>query len=509
MGAAGQSRLQRLLGGWSANLIQVILGVTQQLALVPVLLHFGSGDLLAAWLAVYAAGNLVLVADAGLTARVINRFLAFKSCADSDGRSAQFFAAMQRIYFGLSFTLAACVAIGAYFVPPSAVLGFRAVADFDLSFVIMTAGTLLLLPSNLGSALYRVRALYGRAAWIQCAAMLGSQLAEVLAIAVTGRLTAVAIGFIVPQLMAAIYLQMIDLHRLFPFLARARGNARMSWRWAVGQFRRAFPFAIAAGTEIALQNLPVLLVSAIVVDRIAVAQWGLTRVVAGLVRTLCQQVSLPLAAELGHDRAIGAKDALRRLYARGSALVTVLASLVVAGLLAFWHDFFSLWTRGAIPYDIPLTLTLLLGAEIVSPAILALNYSYYSDRGELLARTKGVQLVAFVLLSLLLTPWLGPLGTALAVVITDVVVQFGFLASAIIWATLERPAKHIAFLGLLMVVVTACGWWLGVSIRLALSLDGFARFVAECALWLFVVGLAASPLASGRLRAWLSDLVPG
>jgi O-antigen/teichoic acid export membrane protein len=319
----------------------------------------------------------------------------------------------------------------------------------------------------------------------------------------------VVVGFVVPQIAAAAYLQIVDVRRLFPFLASARWNAGLSWRWIAGQFRRAIPFAIAGSTEIALQNLPVLLVSAIIIDRVAVAQWGLTRVVAGLVRALCQQVSLPLAAELGHDRAIGAKEALRRLYARGSALVTALASLVVSGLLAFWHDFFALWTRGAIPYDMSLTLTLLIGAEIVAPAALALSYSYYSDRGELLARTKGLQLIAFVALALLLTPWMGPLGTAVAVVATDLVVQFGLLATTIIWATLERPGRHVIFLGVLMVVVTAAGWALGAAIRLALPLDGLARFIAECALWLFVVGLAASPLASTGLRTRLAGLIPG
>ena len=162
-----------------------------------------------------------------------------------------------------------------------------------------------------------------------------------------------------------------------------------------------------------------LLVSAIVTDRVAVAQWGLTRVVAGLVRVLCVQASLPIAAELGHDRAVGATEALRRLYARGSVLVTLLASAVVSGLLAFWQDFFALWTRGAIPYDPLLTWTLLVGAVLVAPAMLALSYGYYSDRGALLARTKGLQLACFVVLSLLLTPWLGPLGMALALVVTD------------------------------------------------------------------------------------------
>jgi len=225
---------------------------------------------------------------------------------------------------------------------------------------------------------------------------------------------------------------------------------------------------------------------------------------------LCTQATLPLAAELGHDRAIGAREALRRLYARGSILVTLLASLVVSGLLAFWRDFFALWTHSTIPYDVPLTLTLLIGAEIVAPAILALGYGYYSDRGNLLARTKGLQLVAFTVLSLVLTPSMGPLGTAIAVVATDLAVQFGLLANVIIWDTLERPLRHIAFLAVLMIVVTLLGWGLGVAIQsvLPLPLVGLTRFIAECAIWLIVVGLAASPLANRRVRNGLASSIP-
>jgi hypothetical protein len=71
---------------------------------------------------------------------------------------------------------------------------------------------------------------------------------------------------------------------------------------------------VAGATELALLTLPVLLMSAFVSDRVAVAQWGLTRVVAGLLRSLCLQTTLPLAAELGHDYALGLKDQLWSLY---------------------------------------------------------------------------------------------------------------------------------------------------------------------------------------------------
>jgi O-antigen/teichoic acid export membrane protein len=510
MSAAGSNRLRRLLGGWSANLTQLILGITQQLALVPIFLHYRSSDMLAAWLALYAAGSLVLVADAGLMLRAVNRFLAFKSCVDSDGRTGLFFLRMQGVYLGLTGVLVAAFIAGVLLLRPSYVFAFRAIADFDLSFVIMTAGMVLVLPSNLATALYRARGLYGRAVWIQCAALLAAQLTQVVAIITTRGLATIVIAFVTPQVLAAVYLATLDVRRLFPFVTLARLPATRSWHWIVGQFRRAFPFAVAGSTEIGLQNLPVLFVSAIVIDRIAVAQWGLTRVVAGLVRALCTQTTLPLAAELGHDRAIGAKEPLRGLYARGSVLVTLLASLVVSGLLAFWQDFFVLWTHGAIPFDVPLTLTLLIGAQIVAPTTLALGYGYYSDRGNLLARTKGLQLMAFTVLSLVLTPWMGPLGTAIAVVATDLLVQFGLLASVIIWDTLERPLRHLAFLAALMIVVTLLAWGLGVVIQsvLPLPLVGLMRFIAECAIWLIVVALAASPLANKRVRNELAGLIP-
>src|ERR1700750_626065 len=119
-GGSKPSRGRRLFSGWSANLFQVVLGVTQQVALVPVFLHYWSSDVLAAWLALYAIGNLVQIADAGLQFRAINRFLGFKSCADAEGRIASFYAAMLRIYVGLAIGLTALVLIGVQLLSPSA-----------------------------------------------------------------------------------------------------------------------------------------------------------------------------------------------------------------------------------------------------------------------------------------------------------------------------------------------------------------------------------------------------
>jgi O-antigen/teichoic acid export membrane protein len=500
------SRARRLVAGWSASLFQMLLGLTQQVALVPIFLHFWTSEMLAAWLVIYAVGNLVLIVDCGLQARAINRFFSFKSGADCDGRTAAFYGALLRVYLALAIFLAIFVLAGTQLVSPSGILKFRAIADFDAAFAVMTGGMLLTLPANLVSGLYRARGLYGRPVWLQSGATLIGQIGQVVAITATGSLLAVTVVYVAVQALITAYLLVIDAPRLFPFLRRP--PTKNSARWIIGQFRKAAPFGIAGATELALLNLPVLLVSALVSDRVAVAQWGLTRVVAGLLRGLCLQATLPLAAELGHDHAIGANDQLRSLYARGSVLVTVLASVIVSGLLPFWPDFFALWTRDAVPYDGPLAITLLLGTSAAAPAILALSYANYSNRGDLLVRTKSLQLAAFLVLSLFLIPSLGPLGAAIAIVASELSVQFGLLTSIIMGRTLLHPLRHGLFLAVVMIATTLAGWTLGVAIRSVTPWTGPAHFVAECALWLAVVALAASPLTVGKVRARLVAAIP-
>ncbi len=506
MMVSGQSRARRLFAGWSANLFQMILGITQQVALVPVFLHFWSTDVLAAWLAIYSAGNLIQIADAGLQPRSINRFLAFKSSTDCDGRTSRFYGAMLRIYLQLVGLLAVVLLAVAWIAPPSRIFGFQAISQFDTALLVMSIGMLWTLPNNLVSGLYRARGLYGRAVTIQSWAILVSQLCQLVAVVTTGSLLAVTVAYVVPQLAVAAFFLMIDAPRLLPFLRGARG--KLSSAWVLGQFRIAAPFAVAGVTELALVNLPVLLVSALVSDRVAVAQWGLTRVVAGLLRALCVQATLPLAAELGHDYAVGLKQQLRNLYARGSLLVTLLASLVVSGLLPFWPDFFALWTRGAIPYDPLLTITLLIGTIVIAPSILALGYANYSNRGDLLARTKGLQLVVFLILSAVLIGPMGPLGAAIAIVASDLLIQFGLLGLIVIRQTLQHPFRHTVFLAAVMAAVTSCGWGLGTMIRSLTPGTGVVQFAAECTLWLFAVALIASPLASKGLRNRLIAAIP-
>ena len=503
---SGPGRARRLYAGWSANFLQTVLGITQQVALIPVFLHFWSGEVLAAWLVVYAVGNLVLIADCGLQFRTINRFLGFKASVGYDGRTATFYASMLRIYRGLVGILVVLLLLGTQFVSPSVMLGFQAVSNFDAAFVVMTAAMLLTLPSGPVSGLYRARGLYGRAVRLQNWGVLVGQLGQLVVVIATGSLLAVTIAYAATQLLASIYLQAIDAPRQFPFLRRARN--RHSWRWIGGQFRKAAPFAVAGATELALLNLPVLLVSALVSDRVAVAQWGLTRVVAGLLRLLCVQTSLPLVAELGHDHAVGLKEQLRSLYARGSMLVTLQASIVVSGLLPFWRDFFALWTHGAIPYDASLAITLLIGTAVVAPSILALGYANYSNRGSLLVRTKGLQLAVFLVLSGLLIPPMGPLGAATAVVASDMLIQFGLLGFIVLKQTLRQPVRHVACLAVAMILVTSGGWALGAVIREWVPGTGLLRFVAECALWLIVVALLGSPLANKSLRDRLLEAIP-
>jgi hypothetical protein len=224
------SRARRLSEGWSANLLQMALGIAQQVALVPVFLHYWSNDILAAWLAIYAAGNLVLIVDAGLQFRAINRFLAFKSSVDCDRRSGQFYAEMLRIYLGVAAALAVLLVIAAQFLSPSFMFGFRSIAQFDLAFGIMVVGMLLTLPANIAAALYRARGFYGRAVKLVNLGMMGALFGQLAAVMLTQSLFYVTIVYVAAQLSAAAYLLMIDAPRLFPYLASFARRLRLRWR---------------------------------------------------------------------------------------------------------------------------------------------------------------------------------------------------------------------------------------------------------------------------------------
>jgi O-antigen/teichoic acid export membrane protein len=505
MTSSGPSRAYRLLQGWSANLFQMVLGITQQIVLIPVFLKFWSGETLSAWLTIFAAGTLVLAADGGLHAWSLNRFLSFKAHGDCDRRTSRYYGAVFQLFIWFTVLFAAALLAIFGLVAPSKALGFPAEPGFDLAFTVMTVGAVFTLPLNLASALYRARGLYGRIVRVQAWGTALGQVGQIVGVIVTGGLLVPVIAFVAAQIATLIYILFVDAPRQFPFLRGIR--QRISWRWTVGQFVGAFPFAIMNFAEAGLTYISVLLIGVFVSDRIAIAQWGLTRTIVGLLRGLCVQTTLPLAAELGHDHAIGARDSVQRLYVRGSILLTLFASVSTSGALVFWPDFFALWTHGTIPFDGTLATTLLVGMCIGAPAILALSYANYSNRGPLLLWTKSLQLAIFLVLSLILIPRMGPLGAAIALVSSDIIAQFGVLFFVIVGETLKHPIRHALLLMAMMVVIVSGGVAIGFAIRYLLPGTGITHFLIECTLWAGAVALIASPLAKQPLRRRLEAAV--
>ena len=500
------SRAHRIFGGWSANAVQLLLALTQQIVLIPLFLKYWSGETLSAWLTIFAAGNLVLAADPGLHVWSLNRFLSFKSKADCDRRTNRYYGAAFRLFLGFAGLLAVLIVALSFARAPSHVLGFEAEPDFDFAFAIMALGSTATLPGNLASALYRARGRYARSVGIQSWGMAAGQIGQLVGVIATGSLLVVVLAYVAGLIVPAMFLMFVDVRKQFPLPSGERNT--ISWRWAAVQFLGAFPFSVTNFAEVGLSYLSVLLIGAFVGDRIAIAQWALTRTIVNLLRGASTQMVLPIAAELGHDHAIGARDSLRRLYARGSVVLVLLVSTATSGALAFWPDFFALWTHGLIPYNATLTITLLLGTCIASPAILALGYANYSNRGPLLLRVKSAQLVIFLLLSLVLIPPLGPLGAAIALVASDLVAQGGFLSVVIVGETLKQPVRYGLLLVAMMLIIVPSGAVLGEVIRHWLPGGGIAHFVIACAAWSVAVAIVALPLMHREFRERLITMIP-
>jgi hypothetical protein len=97
---------------------------------------------------------------------------------------------------------------------------------------------------------------------------------------------------------------------------------------------------------------------------------------------------------------------------------------------------------------------------------------------------------------------------AVAIVASDLLVQFGWLGLTVMRQTLANPIRHLLFLILIATVVMPAGWLLGSVIRSGVPGTGLAHFVTGSALWLVVMGLAALPLLRAGLRARLEAVIP-
>ena len=141
-----------------------------------------------------------------------------------------------------------------------------------------------------------------------------------------------------------------------------------------------------------------------------------------------------------------------------------------------------------------LAITLMIGTGVVAPSILALGYANYSNRGDLLVRTKGLQLAVFLMLSvLLIRPWAAGRGDRGG---RERSAQFssGCSGVIIIRQTLQRPFRHVAFLAAVMALLTSAGWALGADHPVVAAGDGTAAICRRMHAWLIVVAVVASPM---------------
>jgi H+/gluconate symporter-like permease len=100
------------------------------------------------------------------------------------------------------------------------------------------------------------------------------------------------------------------------------------------------------------------------------------------------------------------------------------------------------------------------------------------------------------------------LGAAIAIVASDLLIQFGLLGVIIKRQTLQRPFRHVLFLAAVVILVTSAGWAVGTIIRSWVPGTGLMRFASQCTLWLMIVALAASPMLRASFRKRVVAAIP-
>jgi hypothetical protein len=100
------------------------------------------------------------------------------------------------------------------------------------------------------------------------------------------------------------------------------------------------------------------------------------------------------------------------------------------------------------------------------------------------------------------------LGAAVAIVASDLLIQFGVLTTIILRQTLQQPVRHVMFLIFIMITVIGFGGALGFLISSSIGKGGLVQFILECAIWLILVGGLALPLANAKVRAYVDAAIP-
>ncbi|MDH4091110.1 MAG: hypothetical protein OEV74_11075 [Cyclobacteriaceae bacterium] len=428
------SVVARLISGSAASWAQIGVGLVTQIALVPVYLVYWDVRTYGIWLAIQALVSVISMLDFGH-----QTFLGYEFLRLGTGNRAELSRYLcSGIVVGVIIGVAQIILLAAFHITGSLslILGESSDPDPDLLYsagiVLVLQSIAWLIVSGISGLLTRVLTPFGyfpRVAWWGFAYAIVIALAPLLAVVLGADLLVTGIAAACASVAYSIPLY----YDLFALLRKEKiAFSRPSWKLGYSNFLHSLAlFGKSLFENIRQQGAR--LVLAPISGAAGLAAFSTMRTGANVALQGLNTITNPLMPDL--IRFLHQRDQIKSEAAFGTIWIVVMGLMCpgVVILQAFVEPFYTLWTRGKIPFDPLLFAVLSLGVlvyAVIQPAIAVVigNNMLKPQLG-----LSGLAAIIVIVGIFALVPSFGILGAGISLLVSEVAISVGYLIFAKEW----------------------------------------------------------------------------
>ena len=409
--SGSSSRFRR---GVVASVLAQLVGIVDNLILIPLFLASWGPRLYGEWLCLFAAVAYVALADMGFSSYVVNRLN--QAWARSERR-----AYLETLHSALAFSLLVSLAVlavivaGALTLPLERWFGIEVLADRRSVVCLLGLQVTLSIPRGLVLGVYRSIGEYGRGAMV-------SNVRRVAALGTTASLLLVGVGPLgvaagqLAPLVALFAFALTDLRRRHPWLRfglshRVPGLART--------FLRPSLLFLTVQMSLVLVLQGTTLAAGALFGAVFVPVFAATRTMANVVRQLTGALSNALWPEITTMSARGQTAELHRIHLTFVKSVSALALFAGAALAVCGGELFAVWTRSELEFDQGLLTDFLVLLVLQTPWTASSYLLLATNRHERLARWQLGAALGSLACGVLLASAVGPRGLVWGVILVE------------------------------------------------------------------------------------------
>lgn len=434
---AQTSRLaDRVLASTVALSVGAVIHILGQIVLVPIGMATWQKERWGEWLSISALVMFLALTDLGVQTHVVNKMAAHFARGKTDKMLHELHSSL-RIQGPLAIVVWTLGAIIFYFLPLKSWMGIRTATEIEtyLTVIFFSFELLMNVPFGVVNSTYRAAHELPRSALIGTA----KRSFEVLILAglmlLRAPFWAVALGRVL-MVLVLYSLVIRDLHRRFSWfkLRPLRGKSRDG----LAMLPSGALFLLAALSDY-LANQGNLMVIQGALGGIAVAQLATHRTISSMGKIVATQLASAIWPELTALEALGDTERLVRLHRTASKLVAFIAGIPLLAFFPMSAWVYRAWTMRELSLD-----ALILGIFILQTILWGVWYAGWTvlmatNRQGRLVWLLAVNAAVSMTLCVVLVPYLGIRGAAVAMLVADCVIAVWAIPRAACVALGDKP----------------------------------------------------------------------